>query len=730
MKGTVEQVKRVGILGAGYIADYHLFALQRAPGVAVVGVCDLSRTRAERLASQMEGAQAYTDLARMIAEARPDVVHVLTPPTAHFAPTRQLLEAGVSVFAEKPLAVRSEDCAALGKLAAERGLALGTGHNFLFAPAYERLMQDVASGRLGRLDQVDIVWNKPLPQVQFGPFGGWLFKDSRNILLEVGPHSFAHLAHLLGGEVQMQAEARDPVRLPNDLVFHRHWEIQGQQGRVGARLRFSFIDGYPEHYVHVRGSAASATVDFELSTYTLREHSQDLLDFDRFAASVRGARDAIVQAGTTLGSFVLSKAGLPFDGGPYQTSISKAVRTFYEGLAAGAPMDRRLGAELAGQALKLAEATTRAAKLSDPPPPRKEKPANGAVANGAHATNGGGKTNGHGKRPPSTVLVLGGTGFIGRALVRRLRSEGLGVRALVRDTGGHAEALAELGAELVKGDFNDTPSIEAAMDGIQHVYHLARGYGRTWDDYIRLDVEPTRRLAELCLPRGVALYYTSSIAIYAAGKPGDVITEDTPPGKGTIRVNPYARVKVEIEKLLLELYRDRGLKLVIFRPGIVIGAGGSPYHWGVGAWPYNSICRVWGEGNDALPFVLVEDCADAMVRVVGRQDVWGESFNLVGEPCLTGNQYLDELERIAGIKVRRLPVPAWRRFVEDIAKYGLKTIAGSERNLPSYAYYVGLSNRARYSPEKTKQRLGWRPRGELAQVVDQGIAAPVAEFLV
>ena len=251
----------------------------------------------------------------------------------------------MAVFAEKPLAVRSEDCAALGKLAAAAGVALGTGHNSLFAPAYERLVQDVTSGRLGRLDQVDIVWNKPLPQVQFGPFGGWLFKDSRNVLFEVGPHSFAHLAHLLGGDVQMQAEARDPVRLPNNLVFHRQWEIQGQQGRVGARLRFSFIDGYPEHYVHVRGSAASATVDFELGTYTLREHSQDLLDFNRFAASVRGAKDALVQAGTTLGSFVLSKAGLPFDGGPYQTSISKAVRTFYEALAAGcdiATLDRAI----------------------------------------------------------------------------------------------------------------------------------------------------------------------------------------------------------------------------------------------------------------------------------------------------------------------------------------------------------------------------------------------------
>ena len=346
-------------------------------------------------------------------------------------------------------------------------MALGTGHNFLFSPAYERLVQDVTSGRLGRLDQVDIVWNKPLPQVQFGPFGGWLFKDSRNVLFEVGPHSFAHLAHLLGGDVQMQAEARDPVRLPNDLVFHRQWEIQGQQGRVGARLRFSFIDGYPEHYVHVRGSAASATVDFEHSTYTLREHSQDLLDFDRFAASVRGAKDAMVQAGTTLGSFVLSKAGLPFEGGPYQTSISKAVRTFYEGLAAGADVATwiaRLGAELAEQAVKLAEATTRGAKLAEPPPPRKAEAKQRRHGAARHGTRAAATANGHGKRSPiSTVLVLGGTGFIGRALVRRLAPRGWGVRVLVRDTGGHAEALRELGVELAKGDFTDTPSIEAAM---------------------------------------------------------------------------------------------------------------------------------------------------------------------------------------------------------------------------------------------------------------------------
>ena len=110
-----------------------------------------------------------------------------------------------------------------------------------------------------------------------------------------------------------------------------------------------------------------------------------------------------------------------------------------------------------------------------------------------------------------TVLVLGGTGFVGRALVKRLLHDGLRLRALVRETSGPAEWLAAQGVELVKGGIADTASVEAALDGIRHVYHLARATGPAWADYLRLDIEPTRRLAELCCVRGIALYYISSM---------------------------------------------------------------------------------------------------------------------------------------------------------------------------------------------------------------------------
>jgi len=327
-----------------------------------------------------------------------------------------------------------------------------------------------------------------------------------------------------------------------------------------------------------------------------------------------------------------------------------------------------------------------------------------------------------------TVLVLGATGFIGRALVTRLLQDGRGLRALVRDTSGRAQGLAHQGVELVKGDLADTASVEAALDGIHHVYHLARGAGPAWADYLRLDVEPTRRLADLCCARGIGLYYTSSIAIYDGGHAGALITESTPPSRASMRLNAYARAKVENERQLAAMHRERGLNVVVFRPGIVIGPGGDSRHPGVGAWPDSSTCRPWGGGRHRLPFVLVDDCADAMVRALHIPGIAGQSFNLVGDARLSGNEYLDALERIASIRIKRLPLPAWRLFAQSVAKWVVKLLTGRpEHPTPSYRYCDGLSCRATYVADLAKRRLGWAPVSDPAVMIERGIAVAVAE---
>jgi len=91
---------RVALVGIGYISDFHLAAARRVPGAQVVGICDLSRSRAERLASQNPGLQVYTDVGALISEQGPTAIHVLTPPQAHVGLTQQILGSGVAAFVE------------------------------------------------------------------------------------------------------------------------------------------------------------------------------------------------------------------------------------------------------------------------------------------------------------------------------------------------------------------------------------------------------------------------------------------------------------------------------------------------------------------------------------------------------------------------------------------------------------------------------------------------------
>jgi nucleoside-diphosphate-sugar epimerase len=325
---------------------------------------------------------------------------------------------------------------------------------------------------------------------------------------------------------------------------------------------------------------------------------------------------------------------------------------------------------------------------------------------------------------PATVLVLGGTGFIGRPLLRRLVEAGHRTRVLVRGASARAAALSGPGIEAMVGDFTNPARLDAALAGVHHVYHLARGAGNTWDDYQRNDVTPTRQLAERCAQRDISLYYASSIAIYDGGRAGEVIDESTPASPDALRMNAYARAKAENERMLAELRRERGLNYVIFRPGIVIGAGGSLHPAGVGDWPSDTLCRPWGGGGQRLPFVLVEDCADAMVRASQIEGLAGESFNLVGNAPLTGNEYLDALERVAGITIRRAALPPWWQYTRSLAKWVALTLLGkTSRETPTYRYFTGLVRHATFSAEHARKRLGWSPNADVQVLIDQGIHA-------
>ena len=94
---------KAALIGAGQIARQHLACLRELPGVELAGVCDLSRAMAESAAERYGVPRLAHRLDRaMLEAARPEVVHVTTPPTSHYPLAKAALEAGAHVLLEKP----------------------------------------------------------------------------------------------------------------------------------------------------------------------------------------------------------------------------------------------------------------------------------------------------------------------------------------------------------------------------------------------------------------------------------------------------------------------------------------------------------------------------------------------------------------------------------------------------------------------------------------------------
>jgi len=152
MRGTI----RTAVVGLGTISFEHLARLRERREVEVVGVCDLHETLARAVSERFELGVPYSDFTRMLAETRPDVVHVLTPPQAHPPLTIEALRAGAHVLVEKPIAPTWEEYVQMRDLARERGLLLCENYNCRFDPTMQAALDLWRSGEIGEAVNVDV----------------------------------------------------------------------------------------------------------------------------------------------------------------------------------------------------------------------------------------------------------------------------------------------------------------------------------------------------------------------------------------------------------------------------------------------------------------------------------------------------------------------------------------------------------------------------------------------
>jgi nucleoside-diphosphate-sugar epimerase/predicted dehydrogenase len=641
-----------------------------------------------------------------------DAVHVLVPPQLHTDLARQALTAGVHVLIEKPMGVSSAACNEIADLAEAKGVKLAVSHNFLFMPAYEQLRARMRDGTIGRLDHVSLRWLYPLGLVQFGPFNNWILRAEPNVLLELGSHLAAFMVDLVGQPEELHAIASNPIDLPGAQRVFRHWSVLARRGSTGVSFELSATPGQVDRSVSVRGYSACARMDFERNTL-LVEESQVISGL--FDALRQGRASGAAMRRQAWANFRRQFAGTLRKGSqanPFYDSVGNAVAAFYRGIDAG-QLDPRLDARFGASVIGVCEQIMQSAGVRAAARPTQAAPAVPAP-----------------QKAPS-VLVIGGTGFIGKRLVRALLDAGHGVRVLSRSRATAAYELEGLSVDVAEGALHDSAAVARAMQGIDVVYHLGKATGRRWQDYVEQDIEPTRVVAQCALAAGVRRFiYTGTIDSYDSAREGAVIDGSTPLDPRIATRNHYARSKAVCEGVLMDLHRNQRLPLVIFRPGIVIGEGCPPAHWGVGMFHSDSRVEYWGDGQNKLPLVLVDDVAQALLLAHDAPAIEGKTFLLTDEPLLTAREYVQAVSEHLGTRMRATATPIWRFALMDAAKELVKHAIGHpNRKRPSYHDWACRRHVSRYDSRMTRETLGWKPAGTREAMIDKGIVAAVRRYM-
>jgi nucleoside-diphosphate-sugar epimerase len=261
-------------------------------------------------------------------------------------------------------------------------------------------------------------------------------------------------------------------------------------------------------------------------------------------------------------------------------------------------------------------------------------------------------------RAGADALVTGATGRLGRQLGELLVARGRRVRALCRQPPMDGP-LHHPRVEIVLGDLGDAAAVDAAVAGVRVVYHAGAALRGPWADHARGTVTGTEHVVESVLRHRVArLVHVSSLSVLDWSALGDaLVTEEAaleprPEARGS-----YTRAKLLAERHVLAAVRERGLRAVIVRPGLLVGADG-PGLDALNAVVVGRRLVLLGDAGGAPPLISLHDAAELILRAGSAAALEsGTVLHVVGDQTATARTLATRLARDRGLRVRRIPEP-------------------------------------------------------------------------
>lgn len=228
------------------------------------------------------------------------------------------------------------------------------------------------------------------------------------------------------------------------------------------------------------------------------------------------------------------------------------------------------------------------------------------------------------------ILVIGSSGFIGRYLTKQLLAEGYSVRCMVRNPGKVVD-LADMGCEIVKGDFSEPSTVQAALESMDAVYVSIHTLAPQHKDTIRLgfmDVEMNalKNIVAACKLHGVnRLIYVTSLGISADSK------------------HAWTSGRWKTQAFLL----SSGLDVTVIQPGMIVGIGGQGFNM-VLANAQKRTAFVLGNGKNKFRCVAIEDLIYNLIGVLDKPGAYGQCYEVGSDDVLTADELIDRAAAAIG----------------------------------------------------------------------------------
>ena len=265
---------RMALIGCGQIADAHLQEAAKIASVEVVAVCDMYFDLARQAASRFRIRGIYDNLDLMLAEVKPDVVHITTPAHTHGPLTLRALAAGCHVYVEKPFTLDATEAEVVIAAAEEQSKTLCVGHDQLFDPTWLDCRSRISAGQIGTVKHIESTLGYPIS----GQFGAVVAGDARHWVRKLPGGLFQNtISHPLYRILDLLPDAHPRIEARWDRVkfdFPTELWVQLRGAEVTGSLTFT-SSVYAQRVTRVYGDKGMLEVDFDAQT--IRRHAAPIL---------------------------------------------------------------------------------------------------------------------------------------------------------------------------------------------------------------------------------------------------------------------------------------------------------------------------------------------------------------------------------------------------------------------------------------------------------------------